>query len=63
MILSVFVATKCNLCLLAIVYLFDVCQGINDLQTEADRSVQRCILASLYKMFPGLTVIGEEVWY
>jgi len=36
-------------------------QGINDLQTEADRSVQRCILASLHKQFPGLSIIGEEV--
>lgn len=35
-------------------------KGINDLQTEADRSVQRCIMASLHKQFPDLTVIGEE---
>lgn len=35
-------------------------KGVNDLQTEADRSVQRCILASLHSQFPGVTVIGEE---
>jgi 3'(2'), 5'-bisphosphate nucleotidase len=35
-------------------------KGWNDVQTEADRSVQRCILASLRKQFPGITVIGEE---
>ncbi|ESN90632.1 hypothetical protein HELRODRAFT_70686 [Helobdella robusta] len=34
--------------------------GINDLQTEADRRVQKCILASLHHKFPDLTVIGEE---
>nr|CAI5850260.1 unnamed protein product [Callosobruchus analis] len=32
----------------------------NDLQTEADRSAQRCIIASLAKKFPGVTIIGEE---
>lgn len=36
-------------------------QGINDLQTEADRSAQRCIVNSLLKQFPKVTVIGEEV--
>lgn len=35
-------------------------QGKNDPQTEADRSVQRCIVASLSKQFPGVTIIGEE---
>jgi len=35
-------------------------KGINDLQTEADRSVQRCILASLRKQFANVAVIGEE---
>lgn len=35
-------------------------EGINDLQTEADRSVQRCIVTSLSKQFPKLTIIGEE---
>ncbi|XP_037091967.1 3'(2'),5'-bisphosphate nucleotidase 1-like isoform X2 [Pollicipes pollicipes] len=34
--------------------------GINDLQTEADRSAQRCIVANLARQFPRLTVIGEE---
>jgi len=34
--------------------------GKNDLQTEADRSAQNCIVASLRKQFPGLTVVGEE---
>lgn len=32
----------------------------NDLQTEADRSAQRCIVASLSKQFPDVTIIGEE---
>jgi len=36
-------------------------QGINDVQTEADRRVQHCILASLNKLFPNVTVIAEEV--
>lgn len=36
-------------------------QGINDLQTEADRSAQRCIVSSLQKSFPNVAVIGEEV--
>lgn len=34
--------------------------GENDLQTEADRSAQRCIVASLGKQFPDVTIIGEE---
>ncbi|XP_050295168.1 3'(2'),5'-bisphosphate nucleotidase 1 [Anthonomus grandis grandis] len=34
--------------------------GKNDLQTEADRSAQRCIVASLLRLFPDVTVIGEE---
>nr|CAD7456828.1 unnamed protein product [Timema tahoe] len=34
--------------------------GKNDLQTEADRSAQRCILASLSQQFPEVTIIGEE---
>lgn len=34
--------------------------GKDDLQTEADRSAQRCIVASLEKLFPEVTVIGEE---
>jgi len=36
-------------------------QGINDVQTEADRRVQHCILASLNKLFPNVAVIAEEV--
>ncbi|CAH1164747.1 unnamed protein product [Phaedon cochleariae] len=32
----------------------------NDVQTEADRSAQRCIVASLTKQFPNVTIIGEE---
>lgn len=36
-------------------------ENVNDLQTEADRSVQRCIVSSLHQQFPKLTVIGEEV--
>lgn len=32
----------------------------NDLQTEADRSAQKCIVGSLSKLFPGVTIIGEE---
>lgn len=35
-------------------------KGKDDLQTEADRSAQRCIVASLEKLFPNVTVIGEE---
>lgn len=34
--------------------------GKDDLQTEADRSAQRCIVASLEKLFPEVTIIGEE---
>ncbi|XP_018574800.1 3'(2'),5'-bisphosphate nucleotidase 1 isoform X2 [Anoplophora glabripennis] len=34
--------------------------GRNDLQTEADRSAQRCIIASLSQQFPDVTIIGEE---
>ncbi|XP_030759484.1 3'(2'),5'-bisphosphate nucleotidase 1 [Sitophilus oryzae] len=33
---------------------------VNDLQTEADRSAQKCILGSLSKQFPDVTIIGEE---
>ncbi|XP_015610117.1 3'(2'),5'-bisphosphate nucleotidase 1 [Cephus cinctus] len=35
-------------------------KGKNDLQTEADRSAQRCIVASLNCQFPTVTIIGEE---
>ncbi|OXU30112.1 hypothetical protein TSAR_003788 [Trichomalopsis sarcophagae] len=35
-------------------------KGTNDLQTEADRSAQRCIVTSLSQQFPGVTIIGEE---
>ncbi|CAD5118703.1 DgyrCDS7385 [Dimorphilus gyrociliatus] len=35
-------------------------KGKNDLQTEADRSAQRCIMASLKKRYPKVTMIGEE---
>ncbi|XP_015921481.1 3'(2'),5'-bisphosphate nucleotidase 1 isoform X2 [Parasteatoda tepidariorum] len=35
-------------------------KGINDIQTEADRSAQRCIVNSLSKHFPKVTIIGEE---
>lgn len=35
-------------------------QGKDDLQTEADRSAERCIVASLSKLFPNVRVIGEE---
>jgi len=35
-------------------------KGKGDLQTEADRSAQRCIVASLIKQFPGVKIIGEE---
>lgn len=35
-------------------------KGINDLQTEADRSAQRFIVASLLEAFPNVTVVGEE---
>ncbi|XP_063981836.1 3'(2'),5'-bisphosphate nucleotidase 1 [Diachasmimorpha longicaudata] len=35
-------------------------KGENDLQTEADRSAQNCIIESLTRLFPGVTIIGEE---
>ena len=34
--------------------------GADDLQTQADRSAQNCILASLAAQYPGLAVVGEE---
>uniref|UniRef100_A0A8C2HLX0 Bisphosphate nucleotidase 1 n=1 Tax=Cyprinus carpio TaxID=7962 RepID=A0A8C2HLX0_CYPCA len=34
--------------------------GANDLQTLADRLVQKSICASLSKSFPKVTIIGEE---
>lgn len=37
-----------------------VVKGKNDFQTEADRSAQRCIVASLTKQFPKVAIIGEE---
>ncbi|KAG1665267.1 3'(2'),5'-bisphosphate nucleotidase 1 [Nymphon striatum] len=35
-------------------------KGINDLQTQADRSTQKSIVASFAHQFPNVTVIGEE---
>ncbi|CAE1305658.1 cysQ [Acanthosepion pharaonis] len=35
-------------------------KGVDDLQTEADRSVQRCIIGSLQHYFPKISIIGEE---
>ncbi|KAG6463283.1 hypothetical protein O3G_MSEX013780 [Manduca sexta] len=35
-------------------------QGKDDYQTEADRSAQRCIIASLATLYPKLNIIGEE---
>lgn len=35
-------------------------KGVNDLQTQADRSSQQCIVTSLQKQFPKITIIGEE---
>lgn len=32
----------------------------NDLQTEADRSAQTCIIASLSREFPNVNIVGEE---
>lgn len=40
-------------------------KGLNDLQTEADRRSQKCIISSLkhqFKDFPKLAIIGEEVF-
>jgi len=34
--------------------------GIQDLQTQADRTVQMCLSTSLSRQFPGVKVIGEE---
>ncbi|XP_052827395.1 3'(2'),5'-bisphosphate nucleotidase 1 isoform X2 [Octopus bimaculoides] len=36
-------------------------KGIDDLQTEADRSAQRCIIGSLQHHFPKVTFVGEEI--
>lgn len=36
-------------------------QGGNDLQTEADRKAQRCIVNTLANRFPDMTIYGEEV--
>jgi len=35
-------------------------KGPKDLQTEADRAAQRCIIASLHKQFPKVAIFGEE---
>lgn len=35
-------------------------QGKNDLQTLADSSAQKCIIAALTKCYPKATIIGEE---
>lgn len=35
-------------------------KGVNDPQTEADRSAQSCIIASLTHHFPDVKIIGEE---
>lgn len=35
-------------------------KGIQDFQTEADRTAQRMIVASLAKRFPKCTIVGEE---
>ncbi|XP_052756706.1 3'(2'),5'-bisphosphate nucleotidase 1 isoform X2 [Galleria mellonella] len=35
-------------------------KGKDDYQTEADRSAQRCIIASLSAQYPKLNIIGEE---
>ncbi|CAB3366972.1 Hypothetical predicted protein [Cloeon dipterum] len=35
-------------------------KGKNDLQTEADRSAQQCIVSSLSLQFPSIKIIGEE---
>lgn len=35
-------------------------KGVQDFQTEADRTAQRMIVASLAKRFPKCTIVGEE---
>jgi hypothetical protein len=35
-------------------------KGKNDLQTEADRAAERCIVASLQQQFSDIKIIGEE---
>lgn len=35
-------------------------ESARDLQTEADRAAQRCIISSLKNSFPKITIIGEE---
>jgi 3'(2'), 5'-bisphosphate nucleotidase len=43
-------------------YMYVTCmQGEKDPQTEADRKAQRCIVNTLAKRFPAMTVYGEEV--
>lgn len=36
-------------------------KGENDLQTEADRSAQRCIVASFKNLYPNVNIVAEEV--
>ncbi|XP_050530331.1 3'(2'),5'-bisphosphate nucleotidase 1 [Daktulosphaira vitifoliae] len=36
-------------------------KGENDLQTEADRSAQRCIVASFKNLYPNIKIVAEEV--
>lgn len=42
-------------------YLYLWLQGENDLQTEADRSAQRCIVASFKNLYPNVHIVAEEV--
>lgn len=49
-----------QVCLCYVSYNFAFLQGKNDLQTEADRSAQRCIIVSLSQQYPNLKIIGEE---
>ena len=49
---------------MSILFVFCIFKGgKNDLQTEADRSAQRCIVASLHRQFPKIAIYGEEVNY
>ena len=36
-------------------------QGVDDPQTVADRRAQYCIVESLRRAWPELTIVGEEV--
>lgn len=44
-----------------IIVILEILKGENDLQTEADRSAQRCIVASFKNLYPNVNIVAEEV--